>query len=98
MGDENIAMTRSKATKKRPYRLNPKYKEKVRQQLENVCRRYNFSYEESEWISPMAVKDKKTIGICIFVDLSNLNDACVHGPFPTPLIDEILENVRGTKV
>ena len=52
--------------------------------------------EESDWVSPMVVQDKKTKGeIRICVDLRKLNDACVHGPFPTPFYDEILENVGG---
>lgn len=49
--------------------------------------------EESEWISPMVVQDKKTGEIRICVDLRKLNDACVTDPFPTPFIDEVLENV-----
>ena len=47
--------------------------------------------EESEWVSPMVVQDKKTKGeIKIFVDLRKLNDASVHDPFPTPFIDDFL--------
>ena len=41
----------------------------------------------------MVVQDKKTRGIRICVDLRKLNDACLHDPFPTSLMDEILENV-----
>jgi hypothetical protein len=51
--------------------------------------------EESEWINPMVVQDKKTGGIRICVDLRKLNDACLHDPFPTPFTDEVLENVGG---
>jgi hypothetical protein len=51
--------------------------------------------EESEWISPMVVQEKKKGGIMIFVDLRNLNDACLHDPFPTPFTNEVLENVGG---
>jgi hypothetical protein len=43
----------------------------------------------------MVVQDKKTWGINICVDLRNLNDAFLHDPFPTPFIDEVLENVGG---
>ena len=49
--------------------------------------------EESKWISPMVVQDKKTREIHICVNLRKLNDACVHDPFPTPFIDEVLEGV-----
>ena len=54
--------------------------------------------EESEWISPMVVQDKKQLGIRICIDLRKLNDACLHDPFPTPFTDEVLENVGGHKV
>jgi hypothetical protein len=43
----------------------------------------------------MVVQDKKTGGIRICVDLRKLNDVCLHDPFPTPFIDEVLENVGG---
>ena len=49
--------------------------------------------EESEWISPMVVQDKKTGEIHICVDLRKLNDACIHDLFPTHFIDEVLEGV-----
>jgi hypothetical protein len=34
-------------------------------------------------------------GIKICIDLRKLNDACLHDPFPTPFMDEVLENVGG---
>jgi hypothetical protein len=51
--------------------------------------------EESEWIIPMVVQEKKQGGISICVDLRKLNDAFLHDPFPTPFTDEVLENVGG---
>jgi hypothetical protein len=50
---------------------------------------------ESKWISQMGVKERKTRGIRIYVDQRKLNDACLHDPFPTPFIYEVLENVGG---
>jgi hypothetical protein len=89
----------AKPVKKRPYRLNPKYKEKVKIELDRMLKAGIIEpIEESEWISPMVVQDKKTgeIGIC--VDLRNLNDVCLHDPFPTPFTDEVLNNVGGHEV
>ena len=44
----------------------------------------------------MVVQDKKAEGeIRICVDLRKLNDLSVHDPFPTPFIDEVLDNVGG---
>jgi hypothetical protein len=82
-----------------PYRLNPKYKEKVTIELNRMLEAGIIELvEESEWISPMVVQEKKTGEIRIYVDLRKLNDACLHDPFPTPFIDEVLDNVGGQEV
>ena len=49
--------------------------------------------DELEWISPMVILDKKKRGIQICVVIRNLNDACVHDPFPNPFTDDVLQNV-----
>lgn len=42
----------------------------------------------------MVVQGKNLKGeLRICTDLRKFNDACVHDPFPTPFIDEVLENV-----
>jgi hypothetical protein len=47
--------------KQRPYRLNPKYKQKVRIELDRMLEEGIIKpVEESEWISSMVVQDKKT--------------------------------------
>jgi hypothetical protein len=85
--------------KQRPYRLNPKYKEKVKIELHGMLEaRIIEPVEELEWISPMVVQDKKTGEIRICVDLRKLNDVCLHDPFPTPFTDEVLDNVGGQEV
>ena len=49
--------------------------------------------EELEWISLIVVQDKKDIGeVRICVDLRKLNDACLHDPFVTPFMNEVLES------
>ena len=83
-----------------PYRLNPKYKENVWKELDKMLAIGIIEpVEESEWVSPMVVQDKKNNGeIRIYVDLIKLNDASIHDPFPTPFIDEVLDNVGGQEV
>jgi hypothetical protein len=46
----------------------------------------------------MVVQDKKIEEIMICVGLKKLNDACFHDPFPTPISDEVLDNVGGQEV
>ena len=79
----------------RPYRLNPVYKQKVKAEIDRMLEDGIIEpIEESEWISPMVVQEKKKGGINICVDLRKLNDAFLNDHFPTPFTDELLENVR----
>ena len=80
--------------------MNPRYKEKVRMELDKMLTAGIIEpVEESEWVSLMVVQEKKTKGeIQICVDLRKLNDAYLHDPFPTPFTDEVLDNVGGQEV
>jgi hypothetical protein len=76
--------------------LKPRYKEKVKAEIDMMLNAGIIEpVEESEWIIPIVVQDKKTQGIGICVDLRKLNDTCLHDPFPTSFMDEVLENVGG---
>ena len=53
----------AKPVKQCPYRLNPKYKDKVKVELEKMLAVGIIEpVEESEWVSPMVVQEKKTKG------------------------------------
>jgi len=89
----------AKPVRQIPYRLNPKYKQKVRIELDRMLEVGIIEpIEESEWISPMVVQDKKSGEIIICVYLRKLNDACLHDPFSIPSTDEFLDNVGGQEV
>jgi hypothetical protein len=98
LGKMKIPLKRgSKPVQQRPYKLNLKYKDsKVKSEIDRMLDAGIIeSVEESKWISPMVSQDKKIGGIMICVDLRNLNDTCLHDPFPTPFTDEVLDNVGG---
>jgi hypothetical protein len=85
--------------KKIPYRLNLKYKEKVKIELDKMMEARIIEHvEESEWNKPMVVQDKKTREIRICVDFKNLNNVYLHDPFPTPFTNEVVDNVGGQEV
>ena len=89
----------AKLVHQRPYRLNPRYKDHVKVEIDRMLDAGIIEpVEELEWISPMVVQDKNTSEICICVDLRKLNDACVHDPFLTPFTDEVLEGVGSQEV
>jgi hypothetical protein len=78
------------------YRLSPVYKKKVKVEIDRMLEVGIIEpVEESEWIIPMVVQEKNQGCIRICVDLRKSNDACLHDHFPTPFINEVLENVGG---
>lgn len=86
----------AKPVKQQLYRLNPRYKENVKAEIDKMLEARIIEHvEESKWISHMVVQDKKTGEISICVDLKKMNDACVTNPFHIPFIDEVLNNVGG---
>jgi hypothetical protein len=67
--------------KQRPYKLNPKYKEKLKIELDRMLEAgITEPVEESEWIIPMVVQEKKTGEIRICVDIRKMNDAFCMTP------------------
>jgi hypothetical protein len=100
MGEMKIPLKPDeKPVKQRPYKLNPKYKEKVKIELDRMLEAGIIEHvEESEWIKPMVVQDKKVGDIRIFIDLRKMNDSFLHDPFPTQFTYEVLDNVGGQEV
>jgi hypothetical protein len=62
MGEMRIPLKPdARLVKQRPYILNPKYKEKVKIELDRMLEaRIIEPLAESKWISPMVVQDNKT--------------------------------------
>jgi len=82
--------------RRRPYRINPIYKKKFKTEIDRMLEVAVIEpVEESKWVRPMVVHEKKQGGIRVCVDLRKLNDVCLHDPFPTPFTDEVLENIGG---
>jgi hypothetical protein len=72
-------------------------KEKVKREIDNMLEAgLIFAVEEVEWVKPIFIQSKKgTEDIRVCVDYRRLNSTCVHDPFPTYFIYEVLEHVAG---
>ena len=84
--------------KKRPYNLAHKYKDIVKNEIDNMLAAgIIYPINQSEWESPMVVQSKKhdptKLRIC--VDFKELNKVTLIDPFPTPYVDEILNEFAG---
>lgn len=85
-----------KPIKQRSCRLNLKYKEKIKEEHDKMLPEGIVEpMEESKWIIPIVIHEKKIGGIRLCVDLINLNDAYGMDPFFTPFTVEVLESVGG---
>lgn len=52
----------AKPINKRPYRLNPRVKQTVKAEIEKIfTTSLIFPVEQSDWISPIVIQDKKTV-------------------------------------
>jgi hypothetical protein len=100
LGEMNIPFKpQTRPIRKRPYRPNPVYKQKVKAKIDRMLEVGIIKpVEKSKWISPMVVLENKQGGIRICMDISKLNYALLHDHFPTPFTNEVLENVRGHEV
>jgi hypothetical protein len=50
----------SKPVRHRPYRLNPRVKEKVKREIDKMLEAgLIFPVEEAEWVSPIVIQSKK---------------------------------------
>ena len=99
MGEMKINIkTDARPIKKRPYKLAHKYKEIVKKEIDNMLAAgIIYLVDQSEWEIPMVVQPKKhdptKLSICI--DFRDLNKVTLTDPFPTPYVDEILNEVVG---
>jgi hypothetical protein len=99
MGEMKIELILGeKPIKKRPYKLAHKYKPIIQKEIKGMLSRgIIYPIDKVEWESPMVVQlkkhDHKKLIIC--VDFRGLNKLTVMNLFPTPFVDEIINEVAG---
>ena len=55
-----ILKPNARSVKHRPYRLNPRVKEKVKEEIDKMLKvGLIFPVEEAEWVSPITIQSKK---------------------------------------
>lgn len=52
----------------------------------------------TEWFSNLSLVDKKQGTICVCIDFRDLNKPCPKDNFPTPFIDQIIDDCAGNEV
>lgn len=89
----------AKPVKQSPYRMNPKYKKRVKVELDKVLELgYINEIDYSDWLSPVAVAPNKNWKIRVCVDYWQLNKVTKKDPYPIPFVQDLLEMVGGQEV
>ena len=79
--------------------MNPIKARAIKDEIEKLLKA-SFIYHAPlmEWVSNLIPVDKKQRMIRICTDFRDLNRACPKDNFPTPFIDQILDECAGRKV
>ena len=79
--------------------MNPRKEPAIKTEIEKLLKA-NFTYpiRLTKWVSNPVPVDKKQGMICVCTDFRDLNCACPKDNFPTPFIDQILDECAGSEV
>ena len=80
-----------------PYRIPPKWKEVVKEQLDSFLSLGIIRPSESPWSSSVVTVQKKEGGVRLCIDFRAVNDITQPDPYLMPLIDEILDSLATAK-
>ena len=76
-----------------PYRLPHVYNEAVETEIELMLKQGIIEPASSEWASPIVIVKKKNDTIHLCVDYQRINAMTQVDAYPTPRIDDILDQV-----
>ena len=79
--------------------VNPRKAPEIKAEIEKLLKAsFIYLIPLIEWVSNPILVDKKQGVIRICIDFRDLNPACPKDNFPTPFIDQILDECAGSEV
>jgi len=81
----------------RPYRYSPLHKDEIERQIKELLTARLISHSTSPFASPVLLVQKKDGSWRFCVDYRKLNDLTIKNRFPLPIIEEILDELFGSK-
>ena len=80
-----------------PYRIPPRWKEEVREQIDQLLQLGIIRPSDSPWSSSVVTVKKKDGGVRICVDYRAVNSVTQPDPYQMPLIEDILDTFASAK-
>jgi hypothetical protein len=81
----------------RPYQYSPLHKDEIKKQVKELLASGMIMPSNSPFASPVLLVQKKDGTWSFCVDYRKLNSLTIKNRFPIPVIDEILDELAGTK-
>ena len=79
--------------------MNPRKAPTIKDEIEKLLNSsFIYPIPLTEWVSNLVPVDKKQGAIQICTDFRDLNRACPKDNFPSPFIDQILDECAGSNV
>jgi len=81
----------------KPYHYSPHHKTEIEQQVQELLQSGFITHSKSPFASPVLLVKKKDGTWRLCVDYRKLNALTIKNRFPMPIIEEILDELAGTK-
>jgi len=81
----------------RPYKYSPQHKTEIEKQVKELLEAGLITHSTSPFASPVLLVQKKDGGWRFCVDYRHLNAMTIKNRFPMPIIEEILDELAGSR-
>ena len=93
----SIDTAESPPLRSHPYRIPPKWREEVKEQIDQLLGLGIIEVSASPWSSAVVTVRKKTGGVRICIDYRAINSVTTPDPYQMPFIEDILDTLSSAK-